>query len=367
MIPISGHNLRWLATIAVLMTIIVIAACGSDSTATPEPTATPVPKEGPAPSATPEPTATPVPPTSIPEPTEPPMMMMDDLIIGPGTTGQDLVAHISQPEAACLSGAMGDANFQLFQAAPITLAATQEGAYTLFATCLEYDTLLSLGIGLMGTTLGGWSDDALTCVTDVSGTHPEMIFLAMGVTEQVGADAHAGDIHAVLLDMYTCLDTREQAAFQVAMMANSLQAAPFSGQDFLDFIPDSEVECLQANLPGPVFAMIASAPSVAGGELSSAPPELIECISPESLGLLPIEIMSRGIGASSDESHACVIDFAAEHAHYIELVQRFSENAESLSPEEFNEIAEDGFELFSCLTDEELAMFQETFAPYLVP
>ena len=50
-----------------------------------------------------------------------------------------------------------------------------------------------------------------------------------------------------------------------------------------------------------------------------------------------------------------MLDFVSAHGHYIELVQAFAEHAEDLSPEDFLEIAEDGWKLFNCLTDEELA------------
>ena len=46
-----------------------------------------------------------------------------DLRITPETTGQELVATLSEAEASCLSSAMGDSNYQLFQRAPLVLAA----------------------------------------------------------------------------------------------------------------------------------------------------------------------------------------------------------------------------------------------------
>ena len=106
--------------------------------------------------------------------------------------------------------------------------------------------------------------------------------------------------------MYQCLDTTEKAAFQVAMMSNSLQATPFTGQRFLDTLPESEVECLQTNLPKAVFTMIENAPSVAGGELRDAPPQLMACISAESLARIPGEIVVLGMGAPPAMSHAPV-------------------------------------------------------------
>ena len=89
------------------------------------------------------------------------------------------------------------------------------------------------------------------------------------------------------------------------------------------------------------------------------------CISAESLARIPGELVVLGMGATSDESRACVLDFVSEHGH--ELVRAFQEHAEDLSDDDFLEIAEDGWKLFSCLTDEELAQFQATYVPYLIP
>ena len=357
---LRGNRLRWLGAIAAMVTIFALVACGSDPTPTPEPTATP----------TTEPTATPTPeptPDPTPEPTEPPPAL-EDVRITPATTGGDLVASLSVEEAGCLSTAMGDANFQLFQGAPLGLAAdADERFYPLLATCLGDDNLLVLGAGLMSANLGGWSDHALGCVTDFAKTHPELVYLSLGVQGQASDPSHAGEIHGIILDMYECFDTPERVAFQVAMMATSLEATQFSGQDFLDVLPEAEVECLQASLPESVFTMIENAPSVAGGELRAAPPELLECISNESLSYLPGEIMARSMGATSDESRACVTEFSLAHGHYVELVRAFAEQVEDLTEDDFVEIAEDGFKLFSCLTDEELAQFQATYMPMLVP
>ena len=295
-------------------------------------------------------------------------MTKADLRITPETTGQELVATLSEAEASCLSSAMGDSNYQLFQRAPLVLAAAaNELAKPLFARCLERDNLFVLGTGLMSAHLGGWANDSLACVTDLARTHPEMVYIAFGVADLVSDPSHPGEVHGILLDMYQCLDTTEKAAFQVAMMSNSLQATPFTGQRFLDTLPESEVECLQTNIPKAVFTMIENAPSVAGGELLDAPPQLMACISAESLARIPGEIVVLGMGATSDESRACVLYFVSEHGHYIELVRAFQEHAEDLSDDDFLEIAEDGWKLFSCLTDEELAQFQATYVPYLIP
>ena len=373
---------------AALALVTLIAACGDDPTPAPEPTTameptsmptpvppTPEPTTAPEPTSTPEPTAT-MEPTSTPTPVPPtptaevmePSMTLGELRIGSATTGQDLVARISEAEAACMSMAMGDSNFQLFQGAPLLASAALDSAKGLFAACLESDNLLLLGNELMSGQMGGWTEESLACTTDLSMTHPELVYQALGVPELLSSDAtHPGEVHAILLDMYGCLDITEKANFLVTVISSTLTASPFSGQDLLDVLPESEVECLQTSLPEPLFAMIANAPSVAGGELQDAPPQLMACLSPESLIQIPGEIMARGMGATSDDSRACTIEFSLTHGRYVDLVRTYSEHAEDLSPEDFVEIADNGFKLFSCLTDEELVQFQEKYLPLLLP
>ena len=113
--------------------------------------------------------------------------------------------------------------------------------------------------------------------------------------------------------------------------------------------------------------MIAAAPSVAGGELRAAPPQLMSCISAESLGRLPAKVMAKSLGAESEESIACIIDFTANHSHYIELTRTAAADPTALTPEQYVEIAEDGWRVFSCMTEEELARFQKVYLPALLP
>ena len=113
--------------------------------------------------------------------------------------------------------------------------------------------------------------------------------------------------------------------------------------------------------------MIAAAPSMAGGELRAAPPQLMSCISAESLNRLPAEIMAHGLGAESEESIACILEFTAIHTEYIELARTAAADPTALTPEQYVEIAEDGWKVFSCMTEEELARFQKVYLPALLP
>ena len=114
--------------------------------------------------------------------------------------------------------------------------------------------------------------------------------------------------------------------------------------------------------------MIADAPSVTGSQLRDSPPELLACISPESFSRIPPEILALGMGATSEESRACVAGLFSARGNFMELALTFfEERAEDLSPEDFLDIAEGGSRLFDCLTDEELAGFQEKYLPTMLP
>ena len=262
---------------------------------------------------------------------------------------------------------MGDSKFKQFEGSLLMEAAADPSFKTRLVVCLQRDSLIIVGTRLIGANVGGWVQETRECVTAVAFNNPELVFQALGVLD-VGADpSEADDIGGVFLDTYECLEIAEKAIFAASMMSNSLAATPFTGQHFLDTLPESEVACLQDNLPAPVFAMIAEAPSVGDSELRDAPPELLACVSPESLSRVPAEVLALGMGATSEESRACVLDFASANGNYFELLGAFAEHAENMSPEESLEIAEGGSRLFKCLTVQELAQFQENYLPTMLP
>ena len=304
------------------------------------------------------------PPTPTPERDRLPLTL---LRIDSATTGADLLTHLSTGEDSCFKSMMGGSKFEVFEGSLLMEAAADPSFKTRLVVCLQRDSLIVIGTRLMGAHLGGWVQETRECATAVTFNHPELIFQALGVPDVEADPSNADKARGVLMDLYECLDTAEKARFTVSMMSNALAAAPFTGQHFLDSLPDSEVECLQANLPASVFAMIADTPSVGGGELRDAPPELLACMSAESLGRIPAEIVILGMGAASEESRACVVDFVSTHGRFIELVQTYAEYAGIPSPEDSQVLAEGGSTLFACLTDEELAQFQEDYAPSMIP
>ena len=304
------------------------------------------------------------PPTATPARDRLPLTL---LRIDSGTTGEDLVKHLLAGEDTCLKSMMGDTKFRQFEGSLLMETAADPSFRTRLVVCLQRESLIVVGTRLIGAYQGGWGQETRQCATAIAFNSPELVFQALGVPD-VGADpSDADETQGVLPDLYECLDTADKVRFAVEMMSYSLVAAPFSGQQFLVTLPESEVECLETNLPAPVFAMIAEIPSVGGGELRDAPPELLACLSAESISRIPAEAIALGIGATSEDSRGCVIDLISARGDYMDLLEDFAVRAEDLSPEESLEIAEDGRKLFDCLSDEELAEFQVIYLPTMLP
>ena len=279
-----------------------------------------------------------------------------------------MLTHLSVADDSCLKSMMGDTKFKKFEEALLLDAVADPSMKPRLVVCLQRDSLIVVGTRLIGANLGGWGQETRECATAVAFNNPELIFQAFGAPD-LGADpSDADEARGVLPDLYECLDTAEQVSFTVRMMSKSFETAPFTGRRLLATIPQSEVECLRTSLPAPVFAVIADAPTVTGSELRDSPPELLACISAESFSRIPAEILALGMGATSEESRACVSGLFSARGNFMELALTFfEERAEDRSPEDFLDIAEGGSGLFNCLTDEELAAFQEKYLPTMLP
>ena len=365
---------RWLGVAAALLALLVIAACASDPTPTPDPT--PEPTATPAPSI--PPTATPVPPTAAPEPTpEPaaPAMSMRDLRITPDTTGGEVIAHISEAEAACISSTAGDANYQLFQTVPLfVMLAADERSPGLFVACLESDNLAAFSAGLISVKLGGLSDHSLGCATDLFNDSPMLAHITLGVE-----DAASGTGQASILDMYECFDYPGKLAMLATLAFNTdpdasfdYQAPLFSGQQLLAVLPEDEMACLQTTLPEPLLTMIANASTVAETEvataIATAVPQIASCVSPDTFSLIDAHILANGVGITHPDSLACVIEFTGEHGNLFGgLLNQAVIDPMAMSPEGFVQLADATLALIGCMNAGELDAFQELVFTLLGP
>ena len=91
------------------------------------------------------------------------MMSLSD--IDETTTGAELIASLSEDEAACLRAAIGDASYEAMQDLALSESAT--GFDTFPLQCLEPDNAIDLSVAMMSLQAGGLSDDSQACIKDV--------------------------------------------------------------------------------------------------------------------------------------------------------------------------------------------------------
>ena len=91
------------------------------------------------------------------------MMSLSD--IDETTTGAELIASLSEDEAACLRAAIGDASYEAMQDMALSESAT--GFDTFPLQCLEPDNAIDLSVAMMSLQAGGLSDDSQACIKDV--------------------------------------------------------------------------------------------------------------------------------------------------------------------------------------------------------
>ena len=125
------------------------------------------------------------------------MMSLSD--IDETTTGAELIASLSEDEAACLRAAIGDASYEAMQDLALSESAT--GFDTFPLQCLEPDNAIDLSVAMMSLQAGGLSDDSQACIKDV--------FADLGVP---GEGMSMTDSMRSFITMQLCLTDEEAQA-----------------------------------------------------------------------------------------------------------------------------------------------------------
>ena len=338
--------------------ILITAACGSASTAVPEPTATSTP-----PTATPvPPTATPVPPppTNTPEPGEESAAMnpLEGLAITPTTTGRELFGSLSEEETNCIKETIGEAFFDLMMDAPIAQAsASPEAAAPIFG-CIEEDNLVLIGVAFMDAQAGGWEEETRRCITAVGREHPNAIYVRLGLAYQGDSAVDASETNLYNLQVYDCMSNREKKEFTLALWTGVDQNAQATGADIVGLLSEEEVACVVEDLSAEEMAAVSAAKPLQAVTIAN---RVIHCIDPETNVEIFVKGLEWGLGEFSDGSVECLREFAKEQPQYMALVQSGIENMMAMDPDEFVAIVDAGLGQYDCMTDEELETLQIAF------
>ena len=351
-----------------MFALLLAAACTGDdepeatptaapATATPSPTSTPEPTPSPTPeptpTATPEPTPTATPePTPTPTPEPSPAPSMRNFRVTPSTTGGDLLDRLSAEENACIKEGVGDFVYDFLRTTPLLAAGGDPAAAASLFSCLSVDNVVLAGLAMSDAAGGGlYSDESYDCIADLSLGLPAMIFSRLGLPWE-GEAADAGQIRQFIIGLYECWTDEERIAYLVGVLDQINAANPIPGSELIALLPESEVMCVQEQLPGDEYeAFLASNLERGFGD------QLHECFSDDSHARIFIMLTDvRSIGGWSDETAACLLDLAREHPHFVEITT--TRDPASLSPADFTEVARDGLLMLECMSEEEIGKLQ---------
>ena len=352
----------WVAPLITLL-VLFAAACASDPTPTPEPTATPTSTPEPAATSTPtpEPTATPIPtpePTATPTPPPPTAApALEELRLTLTTTGREVLALFSEAETACLRTAIGETAYERMSNEPILsiLAASGEQFVLPIFQCAEPENLVVFGIAFLDLQVG-WTSDTRACMIRVSRESPLAVLTGLGMTPPGQVDETSAT-RPYALEFYNCMTPVEKVGYLARIQA-ALDVNTSADADIIGMIPESEAVCIQEALTDEDYATLLDSTATGAFGISDS---VAACISQESYVPIFVSVIGSQTGGLSDNSRACITEFAGEHPRYIALVNPTSLDPSSTSVEDLVEIADNGVKMWECFTDEEILRMQNVY------
>ena len=336
------------SVLAVLLTVASIAAfvtaCGGDDPSPPPaPTATPT--------ATPEPT--PPPPTATP--------VLEDLRLTPTTTGREVLALFSEDESACLRAAIGDAAYERLSDDPILSILTDAGEHLVLPIfqCAKPGNLVVFGIAFLDLQ-AGWTSDTRACMIRVGRESPLAVLTGLGMTPP-GQVQETSATRPYALEFYNCMTPVEKVGYLVRIQA-ALDVNTSAATDIIGMIPESETACIQEALGDAAYATLLGSTVAGAFGMSDS---VTACISQESYVPIFASVIGSQTGGLSDDSQACITEFAIGHPRYAGLVNPALLDFSSTSVDDLVEIADNGVRVWECFTDEELLRMQQVYTSAL--
>ena len=347
-LPASVGRGRVLGLCVAAALVVLGAACGSGSDSVPEPLPPPAPPPAPAPVS-----------AAVPEPG--PVGSLEDLVVTSATTGKDVVDRISESEASCIRGAVGDAVYGVLLGTPLLRAGINAAVVATLVGCLTPDNVVFLGVAFIDAQAGGWAagphmaTETRMCIVEVGMERPQAILASLWVAT-AGEDAAAiAETHSYTVEIYNCMTDAEKVGFLVRVQ-DVLDSNTSAKRDIINVLPEPEAACVRKSLPEEEYAMLLDSTV---HEAFATVDYLPDCVTPESLVQIFVSITaSPGGGGLSDKSRSCLVDFAREHPHYVALINPGSYDPAAMAPSDLAEIADDGLKVWDCLSDEELKRIQ---------
>ena len=155
---------------------------------------------------------------------------MRDFVLDPMTTGKDLFDRLSEQEAVCIKGVVGDAVYQAMLSFPLLAAGGDPATAAPIFGCLTFENAVLVGAAFLDAAAGGRTDESRECIADFALQHPEFISARMGIELPEAHTFDGEETRNVLVGFYDCM-TETEASVALAELYISIDSlSPLAGE-----------------------------------------------------------------------------------------------------------------------------------------
>ncbi len=272
-----------------------------------------------------------------------------------------MLALFSEAETSCLRTAIGDAAYEKMSNEPILLILTASGENLVLPIfqCAKPENLVVFGIAFLDLQ-AGWTSDTRACMIRVGRESPLAVLTGLGMTPP-GQIHETSATRPYALEFYNCMTPVEKVGYLARIQA-ALDVNTSAATDIVGMIPESEAACIQEALTDEDYAALLGSTATQGFGMSDS---VTACISQESYVPIFASVIGSQTGGLSDNSRACITEFASGHPRYVALVNPTLLDFSSTSVEDLVEIADNGIKMWECFNDEELLRMQQVYTAAL--
>ncbi len=273
------------------------------------------------------------------------------------TTGGDLIDYVSEAEASCVRDEVGDAVYQEILDSALTERGADPSIAAPMAACLSEGNFVVYSTGIIAANAGAHSDESRSCLTELGRASPEFAYVTFGVEGESTTSFDPEQLRPFIDVFFGCFTTSERVLLTVRTMDHIAATTPISGRDFLDAMGQDVINCYLDELGMPLeqFEILVETAFAAGTSSTTQGPD---CLDTETIAEILVILATRMVGELSDESAACLRSFGIEYPEFLDLMAYGDFDPDTMTEEQFVDIAMPGLGVFDCFATSELLFVQ---------
>ena len=185
--------------------------------------------------------------------------------------------------------------------------------------------------------------------------HPDAILIGLGVPPSEEASVAAA-AHPAFLEFYGCMTVQEKVDYLLGFQ-EVIDSMTTAEHDLIGAIPEADVACIRDALSDDEYNTLLAGTVHEAFDVSDA---VADCMTDDGYVQAFVTITVTTTGELTDETKACLADFARAHPHYTALINAHAYDPATMAPADLAEIADDGLGTSACMTAEELQRSQQT-------